>query len=119
MRHDRYFDHFKDLLRSQTVGGDIWEGSAAAVEERLVVRQCCIVDTVAEVVGDGRCLVGGLGKVIAKATRAGIPCYFGANGLCATNCGNKWAGAGKLGCKLRSSLAIVRLAWRTDACDNL
>lgn len=105
------------LLGSEAVGGDVGEGTAAAVEEGGVVGERCRADFVAEVVGDSGFLVVGLAEVVAEATAAGNPCYFGADGLRATHCGNVWACTWELGRELRSLLAIIGLTWGPDACS--
>lgn len=103
------------LLRSEAVGRDVGEGTAAAVEEGGVVGERCRADLVLQVIRDSGSLVVRLAKVVAEAATAGNPCYFGADRLRATHCGDVWACTRKLGRELWSLLAIVRLTWSPDA----
>ncbi len=105
------------ILGSEAVGRDIWEGTAAAVEEGGIVSERCRADLVLEVVRDIGFLVVRLAKVVAEATTAGNPCYFGADRLRATHCGDVWACTRELGRELRSLLAVVGLTWSADACS--
>ncbi len=89
------------------MGGNVWECTIAAVEERSVVRKSFFADFVLQVIGNSSRLVPWLGEVVAEASRARNPSYLRIDGLSPANRCDVRASTRELRCELWCLFAII------------
>ena len=106
----------EDVLRRQTMRGNIWESAIGEVGESAEILFGSCADMVIQVGGHRVYLVTRAGEVIAEASGAGDPSDLGADGLCAADGGDVGTCAWELRRELWCHFAVVGLTRCTHAC---
>ena len=95
---------------------NIRKAAIREVGESIIILSGGWSNVIIKVRGYCVCLIIGLRKVIAEASRAGNPGDLGANGLSTANCGEVRTCAGEGRRELRCSFAVIGLTGCTDTC---